>query len=583
MTPSELVLTLASCTAFMALVAYMSWRQTRGETSTAEGYFLAGRGLGGVFIAGSLLLTNLSAEQLIGLNGSAYSANLSSMAWEVTAAVSTIAMALVFLPRYLTGAFTTLPEFLASRFDRQVQRLSVVLFMLGYGLVTIPSVLYSGSIAVLQLFDVPGLLGLSRFQALVVTVLTVGGVGAVYAVFGGLKAVAVSDTLNGVGLLIVGVLVPVLGLVALGEGSFLAGADRLVTDYPEKLNAIGDAAAPTPFGTVFTGMIFANLFYWCANQYVIQRTLAARSLAEGQKGVLFSGFFKVLVPLFMMIPGIIAFHLYGPGLASIDDAYPRLIRDVFPVWLMGFFLAVLLGAVFSSFNSLLNSAATLFTLDLYKPFRGGELGDRETVRVAMIASVVIAVFSFVVAPLLHFAEAGLWQVIRIFTGFYNIPIVAIVMVGLFTRRVPALGAKLVIVFHVIAYGLLKFVFEDIVTLHFLHLYAILFFVEVAMMLAVGAWRPRATPWTVDVRSRIDMAPWRLARPVAVTLFSCVVALYALFSPIGLAGGALTGTFWMVMAGLGVVNLAAWSATLARPAVSPVIPGPAASREPGPRT
>ncbi|MEL7481071.1 MAG: solute:sodium symporter family transporter [Pseudomonadota bacterium] len=561
MNGSDLTLTLVSCAAFMALVALISWRQTRGETASAEGYFLAGRGLSGVFIAGSLLLTNLSAEQLIGLNGSAYGANLSSMAWEVTAAVATIAMALIFLPRYLAGAFTTLPEFLRSRFDVDVQRLSVVLFMLGYGLVTIPSVLYTGSIAVLQLFDVPTLLGVTRFQGLVITVLTVGGVGAIYAVFGGLKAVAVSDTLNGLGLLVVGALVPILGLIALGNGSFLAGAETLVTAHPEKLNAIGDAEAPTPFGTLFTGMIFANLFYWCTNQYVIQRTLAARSLAEGQKGVLLSGYFKVLVPLFMMIPGVIAFHLYGPGLTSIDDAYPRLIRDVFPIWMMGFFLAVLLGAVFSSFNSLLNSAATLFTLDIYKPLRGGEVSDRDAVRTAMIASVVIAVFSFIVAPLLYFAEAGLWQIIRIFTGFYNIPVIAIVMVGLFTRRTPAIGAKIVIIFHVIAYGILKFVLDDVVTIHFLHLYAILFLIEVAIMLIAGQIAPRPEPWRVPIRDAVDLTPWRFARPVAVTLFSAVVFLYALFSPLGLAGGSLSGGFWAIILALAALNAVAWITNL----------------------
>ena len=564
MSPGELVFTLASCAAFMALVAWISYLMARGETQTKDGYFLAGRNLGGLFIAGSLLLTNLSAEQLIGLNGSAYGYNLSSMAWEVTAAVATVAMAFIFLPRYLSGAFTTLPEFLKSRYDVQVQRLSVVLFMLGYGFVTIPSVLYSGSIAVIRIFDIEALLGVGRFEALVITVLVVGIVGAVYAIFGGLKAVAVSDTLNGVGLLIVGALVPVLGLILLGSGNFLTGLSIITSSSTEKLNAIGGAGDPTPFGTLFTGMILANLFYWCANQYVIQRALAARNLAEGQKGVLLSGFFKVLVPMFMMMPGIIAFHLYGPGLASIDLAYPQLVRDVFPVWLMGFFLAVLLGAVFSSFNSLLNSAATLFCIDIYTPLRGGQVGDQEIVRVAMIASVVIALFSFLVAPLLYFAPEGLWQVIRVFTGFYNIPIVTIVIVGLFTRRTPAIGAKIVIVFHVIAYGLAKFVFDEVITLHFLHLYAVLFVAEVAIMLVAARLSPRKEAWSFEPRQQVDLSPWKLAAPVAVTLLSLVVAMYLVFSPLGLAGN---GPGWPLAAGMAIllaVNIAAWSqAVLAR--------------------
>ena len=559
---NSLIFTAVSCVAVMALVAWVSWLKTRGSTETKDGYFLAGRGLTAGFIAGSLLLTNLSAEQLIGLNGSAYGFNMSSMAWEVTAAIATVAMAFLFLPRYLAGAFTTLPEFLAERFDADVRRLSVLLFMLGYGLVTIPSVLYSGSVAVMQFFDVPSLTGLDYFPALVSTVAIVGVTGAAYAVFGGLRAVAVSDTLNGIGLLAIGLLVPVLGIILLGDGSFAAGFERLTGDHPEKLNAIGSASDPTPFGTIFTGMIFANLFYWCTNQYVIQRTLGAQSLAEGQKGVLFSGFFKVLVPFLMMIPGVIAFHLYGPGLATIDQAYPRLIEDVLPVWLGGVFLAVLLGAVFSSFNSLLNSAATLFTLDIYAPARKEAPSDAHLVKVAKIASVVIALASFGVAPLLYFAEEGLWQVVRVFTGFYNIPTVVIVIMGLFTARVPALGAKLVILFHVIAYGLLRFVFDDVVTLHFIHQYAILFMIEIGIMLAVGYWKPRPEPYTPTSRHEVDMSPWRFARPTAFTLLSCVVGLYILFSPLGLAGGSMW--FWPLMSALCALNVLVWAFQFRRP-------------------
>lgn len=556
-----LLLTLGSCVFFMALVGWISWLKTRGTAETKDGYFLAGRGLTATFIAGSLLLTNLSAEQLIGLNGSAYGHNLSSMGWEVTAAVATIAMALVFLPKYLAGAFTTLPQFLNDRFDADVRRMSVLLFMLGYGLVTIPSVLYSGSLAVIAFFDIPALTGLGDFNALVLTVVLIGVIGSIYAVFGGLRAVAVSDTLNGIGLLIIGILVPVLGLIALGEGSFVQGLARLTTQHPEKLNAIGSATDPTPFGTIFTGMIFANLFYWCTNQYVIQRTLGAQSLAEGQKGVLLSGFFKIMVPFMMMIPGVIAFHLYGPGLGGIDEAYPRLIRDVLPIWLSGFFLAVLLGAVFSSFNSLLNSAATLFALDIYAPAKAMPVSDGELVRVAKIASVVIAVFSFAIAPLLSLAAEGLWQVIRIFTGFYNIPTIVIVMVGLFTKRVPALGAKIVIVFHVIAYGLIRFVFDEVFTLHFIHLYAVLFVIEVAIMLACGWLRPREEAWLFTRDEKVDLTPWRHAKPLAATLFSCVVATYLLFSPLGLASSSGPGLlFGVLISALVLINAVVWAAS-----------------------
>ena len=559
MTSFELSSVLLSCGFFMSLVAWYSYRASKDSTSDSNGYFLAGRGLSAPFIAGSLLLTNLSAEQLIGLNGSAYGYNMSSMAWEVTAAVATIAMAFFFLPQYLRGGFTTLPQYLADRYDDDVRRLSVVLFLLGYGLVTLPSVLYSGSVAVLKLFDIPTLFGLSYASALSATVVIIGVTGALYAVLGGLKAVAVSDTLNGIGLLIVGVAVPILGLKLLG-GDVLSGLAILSSEHPEKLNAIGDASAPTPFGTLFTGMIFANLFYWCSNQYVIQRTLAAKSFAEGQKGVLLSGYFKVLVPFFMMIPGVIAFHLYGPGLDSIDLAYPRLVKDTLPVWALGFFLAVLLGAVFSSFNSLINSAATMLTLDVIQPLKKRPMSDKALVSTAKVASIFIAVTSLGIAPLLQYAPQGLWQIIRIFTGFYNIPIIAVVLVGMLTRHVPASAVKLAIGFHLIAYALLQFVFKASLDIHFLHLYAILFFCEVGIMLTIGHFRPAQKIEAANVSSEgpaaVEMTPWHYAKTCAFTLFSCVVFLYLLFSPIGIAGGSLK-LFSLLSCALVLVNIGAW--------------------------
>ena len=526
--------TLASCIGFMLLVAWISYVKTRGQTQTQADYFLAGRGLTGVFIAGSLLLTNLSAEQLIGLNGSAYAFNLSSMAWEVTAVFAIVIMATVLLPRYLRGGFTTLPEFLGRRFDARVRRLSVLLFILGYGLVTIPSVLYSGSVAVLQLFDLGGLLGVDEPSALLITIFLIGTVGGLYAVAGGLRAVAVSDTLNGVGLLIIGVLVPVLGLVKLGDGNLAAGLVKLTSEHTHKLNAIGSASDPTPFATLFTGMILANLFYWGTNQYVIQRTLGARSLAEGQKGMLLSGFFKILIPFFMMVPGVIAFHLYGEDLQSMDRAYPRLVADVLPAALGGFFLAVLLGAVFSSFNSLLNSAATLICIDIAGPYLKNPPDDARMIRMARTASIVIALISFTIAPLLQFAPEGLWQVVRKFTGFYNIPIISVVVAAFWMPRVTAPAALAAMLLHLPAYAAVTFLWDT--GLHFVHIYAILFVAELGIMWGIGlAWPAGHRPAPTNHQpAPVDMAPWRWTRPVCALLMLAAAGVYWLFSPWGLA-------------------------------------------------
>ncbi len=547
--------TLLSCAFFMGLVSWISYLKTKGEVSDSAGYFLAGRGLTGGFIAGSLLLTNLSAEQLIGLNGQAYRTNLSNMAWEVTAAFAVIIMAVYLLPKYLGGSFTTLPEFLSKRFDEGVRRYTVILFMLGYILVTIPSMLYSGALAVLKLFDVPGLFGISYVASVWLVIWVIGIIGALYAIFGGLRAVAVSDTLNGVGLLIIGILVPVLGFIALGDGSLLAGMKEIAVQHPEKLNSIGTKEDSVPFGTIFTGMIFANLFYWASNQYVIQRTLGAKSLAEGQKGVLISGFFKLLVPLFMMIPGVIAFHLYGDGLESVDLAYPALITDVLPGYLSGFFLAVLLGAVFSSFNSLLNSAATLFALDIYKPRINPNADDKKLIQVSKVFGTLLAIVSLFVSPMLMNASEGLWDLIRRFTGFFNIPIIAIVLVGILTRYVPAVAAKVVIIFHVITYYMLVWgtdhLFNVSVPIHFIHIYAILFVIEVGIMLLIGKWKPMEAPYQYRANPKVDMNPWKFVLPISIFLLALVAVTYVVFSPIGLAyvNGMVSPYFWTTIAAI----------------------------------
>ncbi|WP_082235512.1 solute:sodium symporter family transporter [Halobacillus massiliensis] len=558
---NSIAFTLITCVFFMGLVGWISYRKAKGQVNDSDGYFLAGRGLTGGFIAGSLLLTNLSAEQLIGLNGQAYSANLSNMAWEVTAPIAVIIMALVLLPKYLGGAFSTLPEFLSTRFDDGVRRYIVLLFMLGYVFVTIPSVLYSGALAVLKLFDVPGLLGISYESSIWLVIWIIGIIGAIYAIFGGLKAVAVSDTLNGIGLLVIGLMIPILGLFALGDGNFFEGFKTMTTDNADKLNAIGSSEDSVPFSTIFTGMIFMNMFYWGTNQYVIQRALGAKNLAEGQKGVLFSGFYKLIVPILMMIPGVLAFHLYGSGMQTMDLAYPTMVSNLMPTIFSGLFLAVLLGAVFSSFNSLLNSAATMFALDIYKPGFRPEASDQQLVRVSKFFGTILALVSFFIAPLLMNAPEGLWNIIRQFTGFFNIPIIAIVLIGIASKFVPPLGAKIAVIFHVVTYYMLVWGLDQLfgieITMNFIHISAILFVIEIAIMLVVGYIRPLATPYSVKYSPKVDMVPWKYALPTAVLLVSLMIFAYIVFSPIGLAypNAIVSNRFWMASAGLAAITVA----------------------------
>lgn len=550
--------TLISCAFFLFIVAWYSYYKTKNTVNSSNGFFLGGRGLTGGFIAGALILTNLSAEQLIGLNGQGYKNNLSSMGWEVTAGVSIIILATILLPKYLGGGFTTLPEFINNRFDQQTRLLIVLLFMVGYGFITIPSVLYSGSIAVLQIFDIPHLFGITFEQSVWAIVWLIGIIGTLYAILGGLKAIAISDTLNGIGLLIVGILVPILGFITLGDGNFLSGMKTIATHHPEKLSAIGSSKDDVPFGTIFTGIIFANLFYWGTNQYVIQRTLGAKNLAEGQKGALFTGFLKVLVPFLMMIPGVIAFHLYGPNLKNMDLAYPTLVKDIFPTFLNGFFLAVLLGAVFSSFNALLNSASTLFVYDIYKVLINKNATDQQMIRVSQWFGIILALVTFFISPMLINAPKGLWTIIREFTGFFNIPIIAIVLVGIFSKKVPAIAPKTIIIMHVITYYLLIWglptIFNINMPINFIYIQGLLFIIEISIMLLIGIIRPLEKAFIFKPNAKIDMKPWKYTIPVTVILLGTIVFTYILFSPIGLASthNVVSIWFWPTVALLMII-------------------------------
>lgn len=536
---------LASFALFTAAVAFFSYRITRraGDTG-ARGYFLASGGLSSWYIAGSMLLTYVSLEALVGLNGDSYAHNLSSLSWEVTAVVAIVALALFFLPRYLRGGFTTLPQFLEERYDPGTRRAVSGLFIIGYTLVVNPSGLYLGAITFNQIFSVQTLLGLSYPATITALVLSAGVIGALYAVLGGLRGVAVSDTIYGVGILVAGLMIPVAGLVAIGHGSALAGLRDLVAHAPDKLNAVGGPRDTVPFGTVFTGMVLANLFYWCTNQSIVQRTMAARSLAEGQKGVLLMGFLKLMLPLLSLLPGIIAYRAYASHpLPRPDLAYPRLVADLLPFWAKGFFSAALFGTMLSHFKAVLNSAATLFALDFYKP-RRPRASDDELVRVGKWASVAIAVVSLAVAPLLVYAPDGIYALLRRWTGFFNVPIIVIMLVGFFDRSVGALPAKIVLLTHVVVYTLFVIILgiDQRLGIHFIHLMGILGVAEAALMLALRRRFARATPYTPVLREHCDITPWRWARSTGTLLLALLVTVYLTLSPVGIAraGGAGAG-------------------------------------------
>lgn len=526
-------LTLISFLFFTSLVAIISWWKTRKEKlDTADGYFLAGRGLSGIVIAGSMLLTNISAEQIIGLSGQAFARNITGMAWESTAAIATCALAFFFLPNYLKRGFTTMPQFLEERYDSGTRKIVSILLLLGYVLVYTPGALYAGAIAFNQVFDLQKTYGLNYVTSIWILVWIVGIIGSVYAIFGGLKAVAISDTINGIGLIIGGLSVPLFGLLYLGNGNIGIALEKIASEHVDKINAIGGVSDPVPFGTIFTGMLFANMFYWCTNQVLIQRTLGAENLKEGQKGVILSGFMKLLIPLIVSFPGIIAYHIFGNNFKASDSAYPALVALVLPKYLTGFYCAVIFGAVLSTYNSLLNSAATLFCFDIYKPVFDPKMSDEKLIKVAKIVGTILAIFSMFIAPLTMYAEGGLYEVMRKFTGFFNIPVISIVLCGFFSKKATGYAAKITVFCHMIFYTILIFIVK--VKINYIHIMGILFVVNIIIMQVISKLKPEQDFYFKNIKPMVNMMPWRRLPEVATLLLSSLVFIYIFFSPVGVA-------------------------------------------------
>jgi SSS family solute:Na+ symporter len=540
---------------FTALVAIISYYKTRNtEESSSDGYFLGGRSLTAGVIAGSLLLTNLSTEQIVGLNGAAYQSGLSVMVWETLAAIAMVVTAIFLLPRYLKGGLTTVPGFLAKRFDVTTKTLTSGLFLTGYVVVLLPVILYSGSLAISGMFDVPELLGVTHTQSIWICVWVIGIIGSIYAVFGGLKAVAVSDSINAIGLLIGGILIPIFGLIMIGDGSLLDGLSTLTTENPDKFKSMGGPTDPVPFYTIFTGMMLVQLFYWGTNQQIIQRALGAKDLKEGQKGLLLASFIKILGPIIVVLPGLIAYHIFEGNLESTDSAYPMLVKKVLPTAWVGFFAAVLFGAILSSFNSVLNSSVTLFGLDIYKQHINKEANEKTIVKYGKMFGVILAIAAMFIAPLI--ANAGsLFAYLQEINGIYSIPILTIIIVGYYTKRVPAIAAKIGLVSGCLLYIVSQFFMqphfinkalenakvsgitdEAVLALvkaqaypHFLDIMAILFVLNILIMLIIGYFKPREEAYVQEYTKQVDITPWKYVKQVGIAICIIVIGVYIYFA------------------------------------------------------
>ena len=521
------MLTALTFIGFTAFVAFYTWYKLRKEKmDSSDGYFLGGRSLTGVIIAGSMLLTNISTEHLIGMNGSSYKNGFIIIAWEVTSALALVIAAIIFIPKYLKLGLSTIPEYLEKRFDGITRSLVALFLVISFVVTLLPIVLYTGAINLESIFNVSEVLEISRSEGLWLTVVCIGVIGSVYAIFGGLKAVAYSDTINGVGLLVGGILVPVIALVSIGSGNLLDGLSKVFHNAPEKFNVIGAKDSVMPFSVLFTGLIINQLYFWGMNQTIIQRALGAKNLKEAQKGLLFTGVLKILVPIIIVLPGVIGFYYFGDSMyANQDLIYPALIKKVLPVYLTGFFAAVVMGAVLSTFNSVLNSAATIFSIDVYKRMINKDASEKRMVWVGRSLSSVLAVAAILSAPLVAKAPEGLYQLLQQLNGIFFIPIASIMLAGFFMEKVSAVGAKSALIFGLIYYIFTTFILK--INIHFIHNWGIEFVLNVIIMYTVSYFYPRKNFSIRTAPLKVDMVPWKYTPHLSAVLVVVTIMIYIL--------------------------------------------------------
>lgn len=425
-------------------------RSKKGETKSTEDYFLASKSLPWWAIGASLIAANISAEQFIGMSGSGFAGGLAIATYEWMAALTLIVVGKFFLPIFIKKKIYTIPEFVEQRYSSQLKTILAVFWIALYIFVNLASVLYLGGLALQTILGVNmiyAIIGLALFAV-------------AYSLYGGLSAVAWTDIIQVVVLILGGLVTTYLALdTASGGQGFIKGLNSIYDAVPERFDMILEKNNPEymnlpGIGVLIGGMWIANLYYWGFNQYIIQRTLAAKSLEESQKGILFAAGLKMIIPLIVVIPGIAAYVIINdpllmeklgesgmtnlPTLAQADKAYPWLMQFL-PTGLKGVAVAALAAAIVSSLASMLNSTATIFTMDIYKQLINKNASESKTVNVGRLSAFIALIIATIMAPLLGGIDQA-FQFIQEYTGIVSPGILSVFVLGLFWKKTSNKGA-----------------------------------------------------------------------------------------------------------------------------------------------
>ena len=432
----DFVVFIGYCCLVVGLGLFVS-RRKKGVEETSSDYFLASRSLPWWAVGASLIASNISAEQFIGMSGSGYAIGLGIATYEWIGAIGLLIVAKYFLPIFLKTKIYTMPQFLEIRFDHRVRTSLAVFWLLVYVFINLTSVLYLGALVLVNV------MGISLIQAVIGLALF----SAIYSVYGGLKAVAWTDVMQVTFLIIGGLITTFLVLSEIGNGEgVIAGFGNMLKAAPDKFDMVLAKDHPMytylpGIGVLLGGIWMANLYYFGCNQYIIQRALAAKSLREAQRGVAFAGFLKLMLPILVVVPGIAAYVLQA-DIAKPDDAYPWLLSNFVGPGFKGLVFAALIAAIVSSLSSMTNSSSTIFTMDLYKPLINKGASEKQMVRTGRITSLVVLAIAVSIAPLLRNLDQA-FQFIQDFTGYVTPGLVAIFLAGLFWKKATANAALLV--------------------------------------------------------------------------------------------------------------------------------------------
>jgi solute:Na+ symporter, SSS family len=538
---------------FFAVVIAVSLAASRGERTRAD-YFLASRGLSWWLVGFSLIASNISTEQFVGMTGSAARAGLAVASYELLAAPALVLVAWILLPRFLRAGLFTIPEFLEYRYDRATRTILAALMAVFFVLTVLSTVLYSGATFFSGILDLPQRLTewgwaegpAAADLAFTLNVWLIGAIATVYTVIGGLKAVVWSDLVQGGMLLLGGALVLFLALDRMaGSGTWLEAWQGFAAANADRLHLVRPWNDPdVPSLSLVTGLWIPVMFYWGLNQFITQRVLAAGSLAEGQKGIFFAAAIKLLLPLIVVLPGMMAVTILGERLPAdqADQAYPLLLRELLGPGLLGLMLAAIGGAVMSTFNSGLNSAATVVVLDLYGNHVAPHMSETQAVRVGRWTTLLLAILACLWTPVIRSFE-GVFSYIQELWGFVSAPTCAVFFAGLVWPRTPARAARWALLLGPCLYGLSRAPSWFLTTAEAeakgtlwsnLHAYSSLAFLYhmfiLFLLLSSGLWlwsrlAPLAAPVTLPDRAAVPLAPWRYSTAVGCSLLFLTLAIY----------------------------------------------------------